>query len=86
MSTEKMREEFEAWIGQYGYSLERDSEAGGYYADSADLAWSAWQDSRAALEVELPETSLTGSIGVAHKAVTNRCREAIEAAGVRVKA
>lgn len=85
MSVEKMREEFEAWAIQFGYNLERDSEASGYYADGADLAWSAWQASRAALVVELPETSLTGSIGVAHKAVTKRCREAIESAGIKVK-
>lgn len=72
--TDKMREEFEAW-----FRAENESTL---YCESQ---WRAWQASRAALVVEMPETDLTGAIGMAHKAVTKRCRSAIEAAGVRVK-
>lgn len=80
----KMRAEFEAWAGQYGYSLERDHETGGYYADGADLAWSAWQASRAALAVELPDSrSLSASDDP--WSVRDWCKDAIESAGVRVK-
>lgn len=86
MSTEKMREEFEeAFLAKFGWRPSRMHGSDDYVEASANLAWWFWQASRAALVVELPETSLTGSIGVAHKAVTKRCREAIEAAGVRVR-
>ena len=44
-----------------------------------------WNASRAALVVELPKTDLTGAIGIAHKAITKRCAEAITKTGVRVK-
>lgn len=49
--TDKMREEFEAWASEYGLvDLSRDYENGGYYSHGdTDLAWSAWQASRAAL-------------------------------------
>lgn len=91
--TDKMREEFEAWqiknMLENGVSevMARASLAkkDGKYGPFVEFAWTIWQASRATLVVELPETSLTGSIGVAHRAVTKRCREAIEAAGVRVK-
>lgn len=87
MSTEKMREEFEAWAGQRGYSLERNSEAGGYYAVSANVAWSAWQASRATLVVELPPITGAGDhwSNVRDNTILS-CKRAIEAADVRVKA
>lgn len=40
--SEKMREEFESWTMQYGF-------------DDGEHMWQAWQASRAALRVELPE-------------------------------
>jgi hypothetical protein len=70
---EKMREEFDAWIGRYGYS---------HYADSADLAWSAWQASRAALVVELPQPFEGDDFTMYDGA---ELHEALEAAGVRIK-
>ena len=39
---EKMREEFDAWTIKYGF-------------DDGEHMWQAWQASRAALVVELPE-------------------------------
>lgn len=61
MSTEKMREEFEAWIcGLWpGVSISRNPDnaamfAGSYRDERVHMAWKAWQASRAAIEVELP--------------------------------
>lgn len=89
MSIEKMRAEFEAaaeehfWlqdlIGDYD-KVEQE-----YLDEIVQTAWEFWKLSREALVIELPETELTGAIGMAHKAVTKRCRAGIEAAGVRVK-
>lgn len=51
---DKMREEFEAWIGEYfnGASIER--RAHGYNDLLSDALWISWQASRSALCVELP--------------------------------
>lgn len=57
---EKMREEFEAWCSSHGYTL-RPAETncgviidGQYGNQRVQIAWDAWQSSRAALCVELP--------------------------------
>jgi len=51
---DKMREEFEAWC--HNNPLKVDKRISGEYKYiSTDLAWQAWQASRAALVVELPE-------------------------------
>lgn len=62
MSTEKMREEFEAWIcGIWpGVSISRNPDnaamfSGSYRNERVHMAWKGWQASRAAIEVELPE-------------------------------
>src|SRR5690606_41917342 len=65
------------------------------YADSGvQAAWWGWQASRAALVVKLPEkisqynTDDTGFVSPAaaeHDEAIDDCRDAIEAAGVRVK-
>ena len=56
-----MREEFEAWCLANGYTL-RPKETkcgiiieGNYGHPTVQIAWQAWQASRAALCVELPE-------------------------------
>lgn len=97
MSEDKVREEFEAWVADfhvgapltwYEYDVPEGHEHHGaiIYEDwDVQNTWRAWQASRAALVIDLPETDLTGAIGMTHKAVTKRCRTAIEAAGVKVK-
>lgn len=84
MSSEKMRAEFEAfWIAPEQAEL-RASCAQGW-------AFEVWQASRASLVVELPMIDISLSScrtdewceGVVH--ATGKYREAIEAAGVRVK-
>lgn len=93
-----MREEFEAAVRAHQKAklgideetmdaiLERTSR-GGYASIWLQGAWWAWQASRAALEVELPDTvantgTLTSNAVLSYK---RECRVAIEAAGVRVK-
>lgn len=81
---DQMREEFEEWAVSEGYV--RDCMISGHYIHaSTSAAWHAWQASRASIVVDLPKTDLTGAIGIAHKAITKRCAEAITKTGVRVK-
>lgn len=105
---EKMRAEFEAWVGIPTMLNRRESPAlwGGTAEEIARHdanpydhpwtrgAWEAWQASRAALVVELPEkisqynTDDVGFVNPAaaeHDEAIDDCRAAIEAAGVRVK-
>jgi len=91
MSTEKMREEFEAWIcGIWpGVSISRNSDdaamfAGSYRDERVHMAWKGWQSSRAAIEVELPDSSEFDSPADCHQAIRD-CRYAIESLGLKVK-
>lgn len=89
--TNKMREQFEAWIlenwpGQY---LDR-FETGEYHGFTLEHCWKAWQASREAVVVELPD-SIVGArryqhaeAAFAHKEGIDDCREAIEAQGLKV--
>jgi hypothetical protein len=83
MSSEKMREEFEAWVldkwpetdlGQFN--------DGEYCGFTLQHCWAAWQASRAAAVVELPQQS--GGNPDWNQAI-RYCRQAIEAAGLQVK-
>jgi len=84
--TDKMREEFEAWMTGLGYSesslwrvdIEGSPRFGQYMGVTVSEMWSAWQASRAALVVELPTP--------AHWSLDrDMVIDAIEAAGVKVK-
>lgn len=57
----------------------------GYADGSVDAYWHFWQESRAGLVVELPETPNRGVGYGLFDAGKEACREAIEAAGVKVK-
>lgn len=83
---EKMREEFEAWWVSRPHRKQPEKfQNGDYMAPAVLSAWEAWQASRAALVVELPnERSLSASDDP--WAVRDWCKDAIEAVGVRVKA
>ena len=52
-----IREEFETWIDDYGWSIQPDSTgiAGRYEDDRTQLAWEAWQASRESVPIDLPE-------------------------------
>lgn len=89
MADEKSRAQFETFIRRQpllGYSdgapLERLG--AGYRDAQVDDDWRTWQASRAVLVVELPTTALTGGIGMAKRAMRDKCRAVIEACGIRV--
>lgn len=96
MSTEKMREIFEAaymrdLVGSSTEDaplwLERGSD-GEYRSFQARGAWWAWQASRAAIEVELPEEYVLPPT-MDMQSLANACREqdiaAIQSLGLKVK-
>ncbi|WP_288082197.1 hypothetical protein, partial [Pseudomonas sp.] len=90
---EKMREGFEAWLesrlGERSAIVRVDD---GYLHLETEVAWQAWQASRAAVVIELPEERKTNQSHAEDRAEAfgfndgiERCREVIEAAGVGVK-
>lgn len=83
---EKMRAEFEAAAkADQGLDVTRLPH-GGYRSFATHQAWWAWQASRAALVVKLPQGSEPGDF--AHPVMVAEVEaviSAIEAAGVRVK-
>lgn len=88
MQNEKMREEFEAWrLGVFCGGEQRLKKCANapevYYYTEVQAAWQAWQASRESLVVELPvcETSFP-QLPIPYM---QACREAIEAAGLKVK-
>lgn len=93
MSTEKIREEFEAWYRKrYG---ERDMSQTLELAKFRD-AFEVWRASRSSIEIQLPPLSGMDSSFVAdgiHKtrehnrynAAVNDCRKSIESLGLKIK-
>ncbi|HCJ27903.1 MAG TPA: hypothetical protein DHV63_01030 [Pseudomonas sp.] len=92
MSTEQMREEFEAWARKHNESLcedgigvpediRLDRQGGAYIWANAESAWLAWQASRAALAVELPNPIEVHDSGDYQMDTI----DALEAAGITVK-
>lgn len=76
------REQFEEWFYEYTGCNPKDSR----YANMVEMYWMAWQASRAAIEIELPEPCSPGDFCIdipaqAHHEVI----EAIENAGLKVK-
>ena len=91
MSTEKMREGFEAWLesrlGERSAIVRVDD---GYLHLETEVAWQAWQASRAAVMVELPKPFSAAACRISlalrdKNEILRECRAAIKAAGVRVK-
>ncbi len=89
MSIEKMREEFEAayvkeMVRRHGEGF-RSSAVHSIKMDSpmVEIALWAWQASRAAIEVELPEHFEYDNPGEVFPAIKD-CRKAIEDAGLKV--
>jgi hypothetical protein len=101
MNTEKLREEFEAWVRTEWPAAplhyRRDAlpadhpQFGNYVLDTIQGAWTGWQASRAALVVELPPEAFSADpVGDAEwisgsNEMRSRCRAAIEAADLTVK-
>lgn len=96
MSSDRMREEFEAWFsdnyrwhienGKEEYRLNRfEQPPNQYIGEIAHHDWRVWQASRAALVVELPEQSPETPFSRHMVMDSSSVIEAIESAGVRVK-
>jgi hypothetical protein len=94
MNTDKMREEFEAWVVSNwpNQSLDRFNPLHGvtegeYTGFTVQHCWDAWQASRAALAVNLPKPLPSGDYRMTvpfYKAAD--VHEALSAAGIEVKA
>lgn len=50
--SDKMREDFEVWVVSMGGDIRLNGE---YVSNVTECAWGAWQASRAALVVDLPD-------------------------------
>ena len=75
------REEFEAWVSESGWNLERNAE-GNYCTSTTDAAWGGWQAaSAAALEraAEVCETILDELSFANAYECSNECAAAIRA-------
>lgn len=89
---DKIRQEFEAWATDNGYEprhLGRGQHSGDYLGHATAIAWEAWQASREALCIELPNPTRShylrhNECAIAIQAVEH-CREAIESQGVPTK-
>ena len=91
---DKMREEFEAWCCKRGYTL-KPAETncgiiieGAYGHPRVQLAWESWQESRAALRVELPKTpgfSASDEPDLAYEEGIDDMKDILESMGVTCK-
>ncbi|ELY6233086.1 hypothetical protein SNQ37_002049 [Cronobacter sakazakii] len=89
----KSREQFESWFRRFGSEdectnmLQLNSYGTNYLHPHADLAWIAWQASRAVAEVEIPEVEKWRSPEAvrAQRAMLVLVKQAITDAGLKVK-
>lgn len=81
-----IREEFEAWARPEGVALwPHPNGSDRYYCGSAQKAWEAWQASRAALKVKLPEPEFIGGHSCHNFAYyAEDVQEALQQAGIEV--
>lgn len=94
------REQFERWVKEEtGFDLWRTEypmtgwDDQQYKCHQTNLAWMAWQASRAAIEIELPTTIEVHPLGPSaakmfcelHKNTVAECEKSILAAGLKVK-
>lgn len=77
--SDKMREEFEAWALGKGRCLNRCKSQDYYRSASTSALWRAWQDSRQAIKVKLPDWDNYDTT----KQVLIAVAEELDAAGVR---
>lgn len=89
-----MRKQFESWLedvhGLYGEDVEWQPERNCYAKFGIHLAWSAWQASRAAIEIEIPPGvdvgKVVGSDGrIMYWIEEGAVRSIIESEGLKVK-
>jgi hypothetical protein len=75
---------FEKWLISTGEYAE--SQNGIYLSPIANISWDAWQASRAAIEIELPEhCNGISSEAAAYDDALDECIEGITYHGIRIK-
>lgn len=87
------REKFEEWVNEEtGFDLHRTNfpmttwDNQQYKDHSTNLAWCAWQASRAAIEIELPDKVMVeDDFDNGHNCAIDYCADAISDAGLTVK-
>ncbi|EEW1494785.1 hypothetical protein ACEYYF_004348 [Escherichia coli O75:H38/H55] len=77
---DESRKQFEEWFENYTGCDPKNK----IYANMVEMYWQAWQASRAAIEIELPE-SFTMHSGRTPYLYVSEVQSAIRAAGVKVK-
>lgn len=81
-----IREEFEAWHhAEFGYCISEEDDA--WNAGECAKRWEAWQASRAALRVELPQgpdLRAHGEFRRGHAVAVTEVKEALQQAGIEV--
>lgn len=94
---EQMRSDFEAWMKQHKADLEkyiRTGRAGMYKNPVTHKQWMAWQASRAAVEIDIPDGVTTrealdagyaGDYAAGMDDGIDNCEKAILAAGLKIK-
>lgn len=82
-----MRKEFEDWSATHYYlgGCEVDVEDGEYKDPDMQYAWEGWKASRESLVIELPTGGYFAGHDNEHMMESRDVREAIEAAGLKVK-
>lgn len=84
---DKNREAFEsAYSKFYDYEIRFEKAISGYRYKHENAAWWAWQASRQAIEVELPEAAYSRpELTTCASYWIKKCAEAITSLGIRVK-
>lgn len=77
---DESRKQFEEWFENYTGCDPKNK----IYANMLEMYWQAWQASRAAIEIELPE-SFTMHSGRTPYLYVSEVQSAIRAAGIKVK-
>lgn len=77
---DESRKQFEEWFENYTGCDHKNK----IYANMVEMYWQAWQASRAAIEIELPE-SFTMHSGRTPYLYVSEVQSAIRAAGIKVK-
>lgn len=80
---DKAREDFAVYASRNGMRLNRRAGDGKFIQQRTQTAWETWQASRESLVIQLPESGFFSQLDHPQDAV-GVCRNAIEAAGLKV--
>lgn len=87
--SDKMREEFHEWCSSIGFTLKMNALGNDYAIGYGLEQWQAWQASRAALVVELPNSFMVDEDGyvfdIAGKEIVESLTESLKSLGISYK-